>query len=199
MKTLCKLSRIAPLAILAFAVGVPLYALPATLSLPRGQRSGVAKLTIPQAAQQLRQTGRTGWPLVEAARALVGQRMRYCRRNSLDSAAKAFERGYGYCIQHAYALAYLLAQLGFEAKVVQAFQNRFPDGEVTSHAWVSVTIDGKTRAIDPLFWDTQDGRIAFTPLSRVTDISPAFKAFTWWGAPAVNAHRFYVSGKDEGS
>ena len=197
MKVICKLARIVPLAVLTFAIGVPLYALPATLSLPRGQRPGVAKLTISQAAQQLRQTDKAGWPLVEAARALVGQRMRYGRRNSFDSAAKAFERGYGYCMQHAYALAHLLAQLGFEAKVVQAFQNRFSDGKVTSHAWVSVTIDGETRAIDPLFWDAQAGRVAFTPLSRVTGISPAFKAFTWWGAPAVNAHRFYVSGKDQ--
>ncbi len=197
MKVLCKLARIAPIAVLAFAVGVPLYALPATLSLPRGQRPGVEKLTIPQAAQQLRQTGKTGWALVEAARALVGQRMQYCRRNSLDRAAKAFERGYGYCVQHAYALAHLLAQLGFEAKVVQAFQNRFPDGDVTSHAWVSVTVGDETRHIDPLFWDAQAGRIAFTPLSSVLDVSPAFKALTWWGATAVNAHRFYVSGKDE--
>ena len=139
MKTLCKLTRTAPLAVLAFAVGAPLYALPATLSLPRGQRPGVEKLTIPQAAQQLRQTGKTGWALVEAARALVGQRMQYCRRNSFDSAAKAFERGYGYCMQHGYALTHLLARLGFEAKVVQAFRNRFPDGDVTSHAWVNVT------------------------------------------------------------
>jgi hypothetical protein len=199
MKASNKLLMIAPIAVLAFFVGVPLYALPATLSLPRGQRPGVAKLTLPQATRQLRQTGKTRWALVEAARALVGQRMQYCRRNSFDSATRAFERGYGYCMQHAYALAHLLAQLGFEARVVQALENRFPGGDVTSHAWVSVTIDGETRHIDPLFWDEQAGRIAFTPLSRVTGISPAFKAFTWWGAPAVNAHRFYASGKDEGS
>jgi len=197
MKAAYKLLKIAPLAALAIAAGVPLYALPATLSLPRGQRPGVAKLTIPQAAQQLRQTGETEWALVEAARALVGQRIQYCRRNSFDSAAKAFERGYGYCMQHACALAHLLAQLGFEARVVQAFQNRFPNGDVTSHAWVSVTVDGKTRHIDPLFWDAQADRIAFTPLSRVTGISPAFKALTWWGATAVNAHRFYSTGKDQ--
>jgi hypothetical protein len=197
MKALCKLAWIAPLAVLAIVAGVPLYALPATLSLSRGQRPGVEKLAISQAARQLRQTGKTGWALVEAARALVGRRMQYCRRNSFDSASKAFERGYGYCMQHAYALTHLLAQLGFEAKVVQAFQSSFPNGDVTSHAWVSVTVDGETRHIDPLFWDAQAGRIAFTPLSRVTGISPIFKAFTWWGATAVNAHRFYVSGKDQ--
>ena len=197
MKVLHKLSRIVPAALLAIGIGVPLYALPATLTLPRGQRTGVQKLTIPRAAQQLRETGQAGWVLVEAARALVGRRMQYCRRNSFDDTAGAFERGYGYCVQHSYALAHLLTQSGFEAKVVQAFRNRFPDGGVTSHSWVSVTVGGETRYVDPLFYDAQAGRIAFTPLSEVLGISPAFKAFTWWGATAVNAHRYYVTGKDE--
>jgi arylamine N-acetyltransferase len=122
--------------------------------------------------------------------------MQYSRRNSFTSARRAFERGYGYCMQHAYALVYLLQELGFQARVVQAFQNRFADGEVTSHAWVRVTLDGETRAVDPLFWDAEAGRIAFTPLSPVTGISPIFKALTWWGAPAVNAYRYYRTGKD---
>ena len=122
--------------------------------------------------------------------------MQYSRRNSYDSSAKAFERGYGYCMQHAYALAGLLARLGFEACVVQAFKNEFAGGKVASHAWVRVTIEGETRDVDPLFWDEQAGQPAFTPLSRVTRISPLFKAFTWWGAPAVNGHRFYRTGKD---
>ena len=113
--------------------------------------------------------------------------MQYCRRNSYDSAGRAFERGYGYCMQHAYALADLLTRLGFETRVVQAFENEFADGTITSHAWVRVTLDGETRAIDPLFWDEGAGRPTFTPLSRVTHISPLFKAFTWWGAPAARS------------
>lgn len=197
MKFPGKLARIAPTVLLAIGVGVPAFALPATLTLPRGQRPGIGKLTIAQAAQQLRESGRTGWDLVEAARALVAQRMQYCRRNSFDSAARAFERGYGYCVQHAYALADLLTRLGFQAKVVQAFRNRFPDGEVSSHAWVSVTVDGEGRHVDSLFYDAQARQITFAPLSEVTRVPPVFKAFTWWGATAVNAHRFYLSGKDE--
>ena len=196
MNGIWRLVRIAPIAVLAFAAGIPLYGLPATLSLPRGPRPGVDRLTLPQAARNLRDSGQEGWALAEAARALVGQRMQYCRRNSFDSAARAFERGYGYCMQHAYALADLLTRLGFEARVVQAFKNRFADGAVTSHAWVHVTIEGETRALDPLFWDEQAGQPAFTPLSKVTGISPVFKTFTWWGAPAVNGHRFYRTGKD---
>ena len=86
--------------------------------------------------------------------------------------------------------------LGFEAQVVQAFHNRFADGKATSHGWVRVTLDGETRDIDPLFWDISAGKPAFNPLSPVTGISPLFKAFTWWGAPAVNAYRYYRTGKD---
>jgi hypothetical protein len=197
MRLLGKMGRIATTALLAVAVGVPTYALPATLSLPRGQRSGVDKLALSQAAEQLREGGQTAWDLVEAARALVAERMQYCRRNSFDRAARAFERGYGYCVQHAYALAELLTQLGFEAKVVHAFRNRFPDGQLSSHAWVSVTADGESRYIDSLFYDAQARQITFVPLSQVTGVSPLFKALTWWGATAVNAHRFYLSGKDE--
>ena len=50
MTVLHRLSGIAPTALLVVAIGAPVYALPATLSLPRGQRPGVTKLAIPQAA-----------------------------------------------------------------------------------------------------------------------------------------------------
>jgi hypothetical protein len=191
------LIRTAAIVIGVIAIGTPLYALPATLSLPSGQRPGVEKLTIRQAAHRLRVSGKMGWRLVEAARALVSERIQYCRRNSFDSANKAFERGYGYCVQHAYALTHLLTALGFNAEVVHAFRNRFPDGQVTSHAWVSVKLDGETRYIDSLYYDVEAEQLAFTPLSEVQGLSPLFKTFTWWGATAVNAHRFYRTGKDE--
>jgi hypothetical protein len=179
-----------------FAAGVPIYALPATLTLAPGQRPSVEKLTINEAAQQLTARGESGWDLVEAARSLVGERMAYSRRNSFDSPSRAFERGYGYCMQHAYALISLLEELGFEAKVVQAFSNLFPNGVVTSHAWVSVKIGDEIRYIDPLFYDELKGKLDFIPLSEVTTIPTAFKLFTFWGGPAVNAHRFYLTGKD---
>lgn len=184
-------------AILLLIVGLPLYAIPATLSLPRGRQPGLEKLTISQAAWQLRKTGKTGWFLVEAARALVAARMQYCRRNSFDTAVKAFERGYGYCRQQAYALTALLTQLGFEAKVVHAFRNRFPDGSVSGHAWVSVTVNGETRYVDSLYYDAQAGRLAFTPLTKVRAYTPLFRLLAGWGCTAVNAHRYYVTGKDE--
>lgn len=182
--------------IFAFLGGVPLYALPATLTLPPGPRPGIEETSIEEAALQLKASGKSGWDLVEAARALVAERMAYSRRNSFDSAGRAFERGYGYCTQHAFALSHLLTELGFEAKVVQAFQNRFSDGEVTAHAWVSASLDGQTRHIDSLFYDEVNRELDFTPLTEVTDISPAFKLVAFWGGTAVNAHRYYLTGKD---
>jgi len=182
--------------IFVFTAAVPLYALPATLTLQPGQRPGTKKLTLNEAAKQLRASGVNGWELVEQARSLVSMRMVYSRRNSFDTPGKAFERGYGYCMQHAYALSYLLKELGFETEVVQAFKNEFSDGKVTSHAWVSVKYGGEVRHIDSLFYDEAESRLDFTPLSEITTIPAAFKIFTFWGAPAVNAYRYYLTGKD---
>jgi len=183
--------------VVVMAIGVPLYALPATLSLPQGVRPGLESLTISQATQQLRGSGESGMELVEAARAFVGERMAYSRRNSFDSYAKAFERGYGYCSQQANALADLLTQLGFEAKIVHAFRNRFPDGTVTSHAWVQVVVDDEVRDVDSIFYNADAAEVTFTPLSEVGEVPPVLRLFETWGAPAVNAHRYYLSGKDQ--
>jgi hypothetical protein len=183
---------------LVFLIGVPLYALPATLSLQPGLRPGLEDLTLPQAAEQLIETGKSDSGLIEAAHALVAKRMIYSRRNSFDNYATAFERGYGYCSQQANALADLLSRLGFEAIVVHAFRNRFPDGRVASHAWVQVLVDGRVIYIDSLFYDAQRSAITFTPLSKVREVSPVIKILERWGAGAVNAHRYYMTGKDQG-
>jgi len=182
--------------VFVFVAGVPLYALPATITLQPGPRPGLDELTIEQAARQLESSGKRGWDLVEAARALVAERMVYSRRNSFDSPGRAFERGYGYCMQHAYALSDLLAELGFQVEVVQAFQNEFTNGIVTSHAWVSVKVDSEIRYVDSLFYDEQEEKLDFIPRSEITTIPTAFKIFTFWGGPAINAHRFYLTGKD---
>ena len=76
------------IAIFVILIGVPLYAIPATLTLPVGPRPGVKELTIQQAAAQLRNSGIKDWELVEAARALVAERMQYSRRNSFDSSGE---------------------------------------------------------------------------------------------------------------
>jgi transglutaminase-like putative cysteine protease len=175
---------------------LPLYALPATRSLARGRRPGIEELTLEEAAARLQASGETGRDLVEAARELVANRMEYCRRNSFDSPARAFDRGYGFCTQQAYALADLLRLLGLEAKVVHAFRNDFPDGTVGGHSWVRATVDGEERDVDSIFFDEGIRRVTFASLSRVRNHTPLFTRVTRWGEAALNAHRYYRTGKD---
>jgi hypothetical protein len=196
LNTFVTLAKVVLVVAISIIIGLPLYALPATLSLPAGPRPGIEPLTLAQAVEQLRALGVRGMDLVEATRALVAGRMQYCRRNSFDSPAKAFERGYGYCTQQAHALAELLTRLGIEAQVVHAFRNRFPDGTVGGHAWVRVSVGGETRFVDSIHHDSETGELTFIPLSKVLDHTPLFKLVTAWGEAAVNAHRYYRTGKD---
>jgi transglutaminase-like putative cysteine protease len=196
MGTIVKIGKVVALLVVSIILGQPLYALPATLSLPPGPRPGIEVLTLLEATQRLRDTRKKGTALVEAARALVADRMQYCRRNSFDSPAKAFVRGYGYCTQQAYALTELLTRLGFDAEVVHAFRNRFPDGSVGGHAWVRVWVDGRVLFVDSIHYDAETGQLGFTPLSPVMHHTPLFRLLTKWGEAAVNAHRYYATGKD---
>lgn len=196
MKTVRTIGGLVLAAVTAILIGPALYSLPATLSLPKGQRPGTQALTLREAAGQLGATGNSGEALVEAARALVADRMQYCRRSSFDSPARAFQLGYGYCVQQAYALAELLERLGIEAKVVHAFRNRFPDGGVGGHAWVRATLAGKEHDIGSMFYDAETGELTFRALSRVLDHTRPFKLLTMAGEAGLNAHRYYRTGKD---
>jgi transglutaminase-like putative cysteine protease len=196
MKLLVKSIVILGYIVIGLGIALPLYALPATLSLPPAIRPGLTPLTLEDAATQLQATDQTGWALIEAARALVSERMTYSRRNSFDSHRQAFERGYGYCQQHAYALQDLLGRLGFAAEVVHSFSNAFPDGQVAPHAWVRVTFDGETRDVDSLFYNAEAGTLAFTPQGTVYRYSSLFRVIAGWGSTAVNAHRYYRTGSD---
>lgn len=196
MTNVFKFIKITSGALFSILLGVPLFALPATISLSRGMRPGLKHQNIMQAVNSLQVSGMKGWALVEAARKLVEGRMAYSRRNSFDIASKAFERGYGYCQQQAYALKEILTRLGFDARVVGAFRNRFPDGRIGGHAWVQVMFEGETHDIDTLFYNEMAGKINFTPLSAVFGYTPAFRVLAGWGSTYVNAYRYYTTGKD---
>jgi hypothetical protein len=196
MKKWMVVLAIVPITVLATNLGLALYALPAMFTLPKGSRPGLKPLSLSQAAQRLLETGKTRWDLVEAARAMVAERMQYSRRNSFDRDVKAFERGYGFCTQQAYVLVDLLTELGFEAKAVHAFRSMFPDGTAGGHTWVRVSLDGETRFIDSIFYDAESGEITFQPISKIYNHTFLFKILTRSGDAALNAHRFYQMGKD---
>ena len=197
MQTLWLIVKIVLGLIGVILLGLFLYVLPATLSLPRGQQPGLEDLTIEEAAVRLRRSGAEGWDLVEEARLLVGDRMAYCRRNGFDSYKKAFRRGYGYCEQSAFALAELLQQIGFDARPVHSERNRFPDRDSTAgHAWVRVFYGGETRDIDPRHQDPATGKFLFEPGDDVREYSLVFRVMARWTCPIVNAYRYYRTGSD---
>jgi flavodoxin len=185
MKKWLKILTLVFIAVLAINLGLTLYALPAMFTLPGGMRPGLELLTLSQATVQLMETGKTGWHLIEAARAMVAERMQYSRRNSFDSDAEAFERGYGFCTQQAYVLVDLLTQLGFDANAVHAFQNMFPDGTAGGYTWVRVSLDGETRFIDSIFYDAESREITFQPISKIYNHTSLFKLLTRSGEAAL--------------
>jgi hypothetical protein len=182
--------------LLVFIAGWMIYSLPATLSLQRGIRPGIDKTTIEEAVKMLKASGNTGTELIKAARSVTITRMQYCRRNSFDSYKTAFERGYGYCQQQAHALKYILTQLGFNAWVVYANRNRFADGHAGGHAWVRIFYDGTQKDIDATYDDPVSDKITFTPLTKVKRYTPLFRLLAGWGSIAINASRYYLTGKD---
>ena len=182
---------------LSILVLYTLYSIPAMLTLPPGVRPGIDDLTIDQAVDALKSKDLSDLELIREARILVTTRMQYCRRNSYDTFKTAFRRGYGYCVQQAFALQYLLSELGFDAKVVQATRNRFENGKTGGHAWVRIVFNNSLIQIDPTDKNLQNEGITFEPLSTVTEFSYLFRALTVWGSAGVNAHRYYTTGRDD--
>jgi hypothetical protein len=172
------------------------YALPATVSLPRGSRPDLEELTIEDAALRLRHSGAEELALIEEARVLVGERIAYCRRNSFDSYRRAFRRGYGYCQQEAFALAALLGELGFTSWPVHCEHCDFPDKANTGHAWVQVQYRDEVMDIDSKYMDAVCGEFSFQTNSPVRKYTPLFRLLSGWGSAAVNAHRYYKTRSD---
>jgi transglutaminase-like putative cysteine protease len=197
MKLALQTAQIAGAAAGAIGLGWYVFALPAMRSLPAGLRPDLEAMTIEEAAARLRRCGADGWPLIESARQLVGGRVQYCRRNSLESHRTAFRRGYGFCQQQAYALVDLLRQLGFEAQPVYALRCRFPGNLLSGHTWVRVTHAGVTRDIDGQNMDAAGEVLTFEPLTPVRTMGPLFCAFSAWGSAGVNAYRYYRTGRDK--
>lgn len=189
--------RIIGICILSIPALYTLYGIPAMLTLPSGIRPGINDLTIEQAVDSLKSKNVPDLELIQEARRMVATRMQYCRRNSYDTYKTSFRRGYGYCVQQAYALQYLLTELGFDAKVVQATRNRFENGKVGGHAWVRVRYNNTLIQIDPTDKNLQNEGLTFIPLSKVTEFGYLFRALTFWGSAGVNAHRYYTTGRDD--
>jgi hypothetical protein len=170
-------------------IGVIFVSIPAMCALPAGIRPGIEDLAIDDAIEIIKRKKLNKHQIVEESRILIITRMKYCRRNSYDSFRIAFRRGYGYCIQQAQALAYILRKLGFNADVIQSTRNKFKNGKIGGHAWVRVLIDGAEKQIDASGGEYDDDTLTFTPLSRVTELKGLFLWIALWGSGSVNAIR----------
>lgn len=74
-----------------------------------------------------------GIDLVDFARNLVFNKMTPSRRNTLESANKAFMRGKGTPIHYSYALKEILLRLGFESIIVYSMKAPLPNIQIDGH------------------------------------------------------------------
>jgi hypothetical protein len=162
--------------ILFLALFLPLAAAGTRLLPYSGPKRLEGVSNIEEAIAAGRATGLEGLELAAWAQGLAARRFEYSRRNPWDSPALCFERGCGYCVQQARALRLLLAGLGIESRIVQAFRCRFPaktiHGEpsppgVGGHAWVRARIGGRDYDLDSVCPGSGPGRLGFEALSRV--------------------------------
>lgn len=139
-------------------------------------------MTLSEAADQCRQTGLSGWELIQFTQRLVAQTMRYSVENSLDSPQEAFQKGQGYCWHQAKALHLLLGELAIDSRLVHAFRCLFPEAVlmgvtvhrfVSGHVWCRVTVGGEEKDVCPGSPDNVPGRLHFTPLSKVREWNKA--------------------------
>jgi hypothetical protein len=143
--------------------------------------------SIEEAVTACRESGLTGWELVEYAQKLVAHEMPeygYC--NSFDFPAKAFKRGRGYCWQRSGALKLILEDLGFIVWTVHAFVNRFPNGLTSGHVWLRVRIGEETKDVCPGNASNIPGAVHFESITKVKEWGPGIFLLSYLGVPIVN-------------
>jgi hypothetical protein len=149
-----------------------------------------------------RASGLEAWALVGFAQRIVADRFTYSRRNPLDTPARAFERGQGYCQQQALALNDVYRQLGIDSRPVFATRCRFPPtvvhgvaepGRISGHVWLRVRINGEECDICPGNRANTPGRVHFQVLSPVHELRPVLQPLTHLGSAIENARRDWLA------
>ena len=127
-----------------------------------------------ETARQCRESGLTGWPLVDLATKRVATRFgTYSVLHPWESPRVAFTRGRGYCTQYNGALTVLLRQLGVPAQLVMAARVRFADQPdwALGHVWVRARVDGQVRDVCAARSSARAGEVGFVPLSPVRRVT----------------------------
>lgn len=136
--------------------------------------------SIAECAARCRATGATGWELVEHAQQLVWQQYRWHSQLHVWAGIEgSFSRRQGSPAQINTALARVLRELGFRARVVHAARvrrSRSVPWWRTGHVWLRVSHDGVTRDVCATRSDHQPGRVSFDAVTRVLPMRPV----TYW-------------------
>lgn len=146
---------------------------PPIVARPEGVR------TLEDAVRVCRESGRSGWDLVEYAQQLVHRKFtRYSILSLWEPPGMAFEKSRGYCNQYNSALWTILNELGFDAQRVFATRVRQDINPWwrMGHTWVQVTLDGRTLDVCASLATNRPGEVSFIP---VTDVRP-FHSWTYW-------------------
>lgn len=155
-------------------------------------------MTVQQAIEQCRQTGRRGWELVEYAQKLVAGNMRYSWFNSFDMPGRAFEWGMGYCWQQAGALNGILKALGIDSRLVYTTRVQVPcrviDGvslpaHISGHVWCRVRLSGEEKDVCPGSTENSPGVTQFQVLGRVRDFRGPVWLPSYLGSAFINWQR----------
>ncbi|MBI4900594.1 MAG: hypothetical protein HY829_08980 [Actinobacteria bacterium] len=130
---------------------------------------------------------------MERAQRAVHERFRdYSCLYWWESAATAFLRRRGYCVQYNTALQLLLEKLDINSCLVHAYRVRLANDPSwrMGHVWLKVTIDGHTRDVCAGSASLDGVSSRFTPTTPVRGFGPAMRSLTNLGtAGAVLAAR----------
>lgn len=158
-------SAMAPLVVLSGLVAPVVVRAPAVAR----QAAGVPA-TLDAALQVCRDSGLSGWELVDHATTLVHQKfLNYSVWHLWEGPRAAYRNGRGYSNQYNLALAQLLTGLGFTVQVVHAARvrpNRNPWWHV-GHTWLWVTHAGLTRDVCASDAANRAGHVSFVAQSQV--------------------------------
>lgn len=156
-------------------------------------------MTINEAICICRKTNKVGLDLVTFAQQFLHRNMAYSYTNSWDMPRMAFRKGRGYCWQQAKVLQSLLRALGFSCHMVYATQNAFPAKEyegvyvkecISGHVWCRVRHNGVELDVCPGNEHNEQGKIHFTPISRVRRWNCFVSMGTYFASPHVNKRRY---------
>lgn len=155
---------------LALLAGAAVVA-PVVIGSPRPRRAAAGEAsTLDELVAEARQTGLSGWGLVDHLTQAVHQRYQHASVWHLwEPPATSFRNGRGCSNQYNSALASVLRRCGFEARLVHAARVRMDRAPWwnSGHTWVRVRHEGRERDVCAAKASNRAGSVGFVPMTYV--------------------------------